>query len=207
MIKKFFLQINLIMIIVIVLSSCSSHSNNPGTKEIQNTELVVNNENVSDCETVEETEFYKITYSNSMYYYYIFDDSYNTVKSDGPLSRKPHIQIINNHLIRFTSQAGTGIGTQWGFYYDIKKDVFSRAFNSIYDQTDEKVAYRNSNKIIIRDIFDKTNYYQEISSLKKPLANTVDPITNAKFSKDGKNIVITYFAGSDYEEITEIFDI
>lgn len=170
-------------------------------------ELVVNNENVSDCETVEETEFYKITYSNSMYYYYIFDDSYNTVKSDGPLSRKPHIQIINNHLIRFTSQAGTGIGTQWGFYYDIKKDVFSRVFNSIYDQTDEKVAYRNSNKIIIRDIFDKTNYYQEISSFKKPLANTVDPITNAKFSKDGKNIVITYFAGSDYEEITEIFDI
>ena len=195
------------MIVLITLSACSYHSNNTMIKETKKNELIIANESVSNCEVIEETRFYKIVYSDSMYYYYIFDDSYNTVKSDGPIIRKPHIQIINNHLIKFTSQSGTGIGTQWGFYYDINRDVFSRIFNSIYDQTDERVAYRDSNKIIIRDIFDKTKYYHEISSFKKPLANTADPIINAKFSRDGTSIEFTYLTGTDYKKVTEIADL
>jgi len=191
-----------------ILSACSTSSNLSDTSSMQSLDegnspyISVND--IKNFETIEETEYYKIVHSDFMFYYYIFDENHNVVKSGGPLNREPHISMVNNHLIRFTLQTGTGIGTQWGYYYDAKADVFSRIFQSIYDQCDSKVAYGKAKKVIVRDIFDKTEYYKEISSFQKPFSDVVEPITDVKFVNDGTGIEVSYLTGVDYKEVTEI---
>ena len=205
-VKKFLALIFLIASFVI-LSACSVSDDKFNNTEVQNKIVSTANVIENESEVLEETDFYKITYADSMYQYYLFDENHNVVKSDGPLKLKPDIIVIDEHLVRFTTQSGTGIGTQWGYYYDGKKDVFSRVFNSIFDQHRELVAYRSNGGVIVRDIFDKTKFYQEISSFKEPFAETVDPIVKAEFSEDGKSIEITYLSGDDYKEVTEYAEI
>ena len=115
--------------------------------------------------------------------------------------------MANNHLVKFTIQAGTGRGTQWGYFYDVKKDAFSRVFNSIYDQYDEFVAYRDSGKVIVRDIFDKSNYYTEITSFKESFSDAAEPVLSVEFINNGKSLKVLYLTGSDYREFTETIDL
>jgi hypothetical protein len=161
-------------------------------------------DNIKNAEIVEEREYYKIINVKSMYYYYIFDENHDVAKTGGPFNKRPSILELDNH-IKFILQAGTGIGTQWGFYYDIKKDAFSRIYQCIYDQYDGKVAYGDVNKVILRDIFDKTIYYQEISNFKEAFSEVAEPVTNVKFVDDGTSVEVSYLTGSNYQEITESF--
>ena len=158
-------------------------------------------------EVIEETEFFKITRSNYEYYYCIYDKNHNIIKSDGPLNKKPDIILIKDGFIRFTLQTGTGVATQWGYFYDIEDDKFSRIFQSIYDQYDRKVIYGSLNKLIVSDIFNNSQYYKEISTFSRPLSKTADSIVDAKFIKDGNSIEISYMTGEDYEIVTEIVDL
>ena len=115
--------------------------------------------------------------------------------------------MVNDHLVKFTISAGPQISTQWGYYYDTKKDVFSRVFYGIYDQSNGRVAYDGMDKLIVRDIFDKTSYYQEISSFKEPLSNATDPITDVKFTNNGASVEVTYLSGADYKKVTETINL
>lgn len=161
-----------------------------------------------ETKIISNEQYYKITKKGDLFQYYIFDDSHQIVKSGENFTKEPTIFMVNNHLLRFTSQAGTGLGTQWGFYYDVVRDSFSRDFYTIYDQYNDFIAYAEIEKIIIRDIFDKSKYYYEISSFENPLAeNVVLPIEDAKFTSDGKSILVTYFTGNNYEKTTQIFNL
>ena len=189
---------------LLILSACSTYSTSSVQNLTEGNSPYISGDDIKNAETIEETEYYKIIDAGLMYYYYIFDENHNVVKSGGPLNRKPHISMVNNHLLKFTLQSGTGIGTQWGYYYDTKADVFSRVFQSIYDQWDSKVAYGEAEKVIVRDIFDKTQYYQEISSFKTPFSEVAEPITNVKFVNNGTSIEVSYLTGVDYNEVAEI---
>ena len=164
-------------------------------------------DDIENGETIEETPYYKVICSDFMYCYYIFDENHDIVESDGPSTRQPHISMVNDHLVKFTLQAGTGLSTQWGYYYDTQKDVRSRIFNCIYDQHDGKVAYGTLNKVVVRDIFDKTQYYREISGFEKTFSPANEPIINARFINNGASVEIMYLTGDDYQEVVEIFDL
>lgn len=151
---------------------------------------------------IEKTEFFKITRLNSGYYYYIYDKNHNIVKSDGPLNKKPNIKLVEDNLIRFILQTGTGKATQWGYFYDIEENKFSSIFKSIYDQDNNLVIYGGPNKLIISDIFDETQYYKEISVFSRPLSKTADSIIDAEFVKYN-NIKVSYLTGDDFEVVTE----
>lgn len=164
-----------------------------------------NNVNSANSKVVEETEYYKIVRDNFMYHYYIFDKNHNVVKSEGPTNKYPKISMVDEYLLRFTYQAGAGILTRWGYYYDVENNIFSEIFYGIYDQSNGKVAYGKSDRVVVRDIFDKNKYYQEISSFKEGFSYSVEPITDAEFVNDATSINITYLAGSDYKIVTETF--
>lgn len=166
---------------------------------------VFSGEGIENIKITDENEYYKVLYHDFMYYYYIFDENHEIIKSDGPLNKHPHISMINDDILKFTLQSGTGLATQWGFYYDTKKDIFSQNFTSIYTEYNEKIAYCEKNKIIIRDAFDKTNCYQEIASFSSPLSAAAEPITNIEFLDDGTFVKISYLAGDDYREVSDIF--
>ena len=169
--------------------------------------ISLSNKDIENAEIIEETKYYKILYLNSMFYYYIFDESHDVVKSDGPLIKQPRISMVNKHLVKFTLQTGTGLGTQWGYYYDTQTDIISQVFNSIYDQLNDKVAYGGSKKVIIRDIFSNTKYYQEIINFKYPLSEMAEPIKSVKFIDNANKIEVSYFTGTDYQEAKEVFDL
>lgn len=81
--------------------------------------------------------------------------------------------------------------------------MLSRDFISIFNQNDDKVIYYEAGKIVIRDIFDKTKYYQEISDFKEEFSKIAVPFTSAKFVNGEKNIEITYLSGLNFEEVIE----
>ena len=208
--KKAIILANIFLFPLLILSACA-HSSYPVNKtlvhvESDNESPYVSTDVYENAKTIEATKFYKIVYSDHLFYYYIFNEDRDVVKYDGPLNKQPRISIEDD-LVKFTLQAGTGLGTQWGFYYDIKSDTFSQIFQCIYDQCAGKVAYGGMNKVIVRDIFDEVQYYREISSFKEPFSPTVEPIASVKFVNEGKSIEVTYLAGDNYKETVEIINL
>lgn len=166
-----------------------------------------NDESNSDVvdEIIKENEYYQIIRSDSLIYCYFYNDDNEIIKVEGPMSKFPKVTIIENNLLRFTLQAGTGIEAQWGYYYDTDNMVFSEVFQGIFDESDGKVACVGINKVIVSDIFDKSEYYKEFSDFSHSFSEAAAPITNVEFSEDGRSVKVSYLTGINYEEVTEVF--
>lgn len=171
-------------------------------------ENIIPDETIENTQIIDENEYYKVMESDNLYYYEIYDENNNIVKSDGPLNREPHLSMSDEHTVKFTLQAGTGISTQWGFYYDTENDRFSDTFYSIFDEYNGRMIFRDREKIIVRDIFDKSKYYYEIDSdsYTNPLLQSSEPFSKVQFVNNGESIEITYLS-NDYHEVTEVFDL
>jgi len=159
-----------------------------------------------DVEIYEESEYYKITREKDGFYCYFYNNA-EQVKVEGPLNKLPKVIEVHSGLIRFTVQSGTGIGTQWGYYYDTKRNVFSELFPSIYDQTETKTVFVENNKVVIKDIFDQKKYYKVIGIDEEKFSKVAEPIIGVEFVDNGHSVMIVYFSGNDYKEITETFKI
>ena len=157
-----------------------------------------------------ENKYYKIEYDSlsRTHTYYIYDTNGKVVSTGNTGFRLPRIEMVNDSLIKYTLQAGTGILTQHGFFYDIENSILSRNFYSIYDQTDELVLCGTDDSVIVQDIFNEDGYYREFKEFSQPLSeNTVEKIANAYFANNGTIVVITYLTGENYEQVTESFPI
>jgi len=166
-------------------------------------------ENVNPIENlyvVEEAKHYEILKKGFDYYYYIYDDNRAIVYMSGFDFKMPKVTMVNDDIIKFRTQVGTGIGTSTTFYYNSKRDVLSRWFNSVYDETDEVVVFSYYKKLIVRDIFDKTIYYREFTEFNN-ISDITEPFITVEFTNDGKSMEVTYFTGEDYQEFTEIVDL
>ena len=198
--------ISILLPILFILSACSLPKSmaDSSSKQLSGQSAQHSAVNETDnAETVLDAKFYRITRSDSLYYYYIIDENHDVVKKDGPFSKQPEIVMINDHLVRLIISAGPEHSVQYGYYYDIKMDVLSRIFYGIFDQYGRQVAYGIGGKVVVRDIFDKTEFYQEISSFESPLSNSTDPVTDVRFVNDGASVTISYLTGADYKEATE----
>ena len=200
----------ILLIFVVLCSGCNKNigidtqSHDISSEETSNDDLASTVQEAEEIIIFDE-KYYKITEKQFEYDYQIFDETGEVVES-GKYGRLPHISMADDRFVKFTLQAGTGLSTQWGYFYDVIKDVRSRVFYSIHDQHGDKVAYGTS-KLVVRDIFDKTKYYKEITSFKKPFSNTVEPIVSVEFVNGGKSIAVKYLTGADYEEVTETVEL
>lgn len=146
---------------------------------------------------------FALNYSDQMYSYAIYDTDHNIVLS-GELNREPRIVDLYGYMVKFTYQAGTGLSTQYGYYYNYRENILSQQFDCIYDETDSLVATGGIEKVIVRSIFDDT-YYTEITEFEMPLSPIVEPIINAEFSSDRTSITVTYLTGENYTTHVEQF--
>lgn len=156
---------------------------------------------------IQETAFFKVTQAEQLYTCTFFDKDGTVVKTEEALAKEPHVESVDEGLIRFTYQAGLGIGTQWGYYYDTENERFSDVFQSILDQNNGLVAYLDTDKVVMRDIFDENEYIREFDSFEKDFSPVAAPIVDAFFLEEGTVLEITYLAGSEYEEVTEQFNL
>ena len=152
------------------------------------------------------TNLYEITETKGRFNYALFDKTGNVLKSENNLTRQPEIIYIENDVIRITMQAGTGIGTQCGFYYDQKNNTISATYQCILDEKNGIVAHATMDKIIVESIFKSDDlYYKEIAAFQKPFSEVAFPFIDAEFSENGHKISVSYYSGSNYEETTEVF--
>lgn len=203
-----------IISLIFLLSSCTDKTEN---KKVDNTSKnqtnvskssdIITIEDIKNPQIIEEEKHYILLQGDGNYYYYIYDDDKEVVKEGGFYWRKPNISMVNNNIVKFYTQAGTGISTATSFYYNVEKDVLSRWFNSVYDETDELLVFSDHKKIIVRNIFDKTAYYREFTKFNNELSDVVEPFVNAEFINNNKQIKVTHLTGKDLKEITEIINL
>ena len=117
-------------------------------------------------------------------------------------ARLPHVDVLPSGYIRYTVQAGTGVGTLWGFFFDRNQENFSESFTAILDQKDNFVALATAKGIVIRSIFDDS-YYKEITHFSQEFASAAMPLFDAAFSEKEGVLSVSYYSGADYHIVTE----
>ena len=158
-------------------------------------------------QTANQKEYFRVSHDEMLFYCEFYDSDHNVIRTEGPFSREPHVIFVDDILIRFTIQAGTGKGTQWGYYYNTETACFSETFQSIFDEDAGIVAYAKGNKVVVRDIFDKEIYYQEFQDFSYSFSQVVEPFVAVRLDVNAKQIEITYLSGPNYEKITDIFEL
>lgn len=157
----------------------------------------------NDRQYIERSDYYAIYRTNDMFFCSFYDKDGNTVKTDGPFIRQPHIKTVYDKLLRVTWQSGTGMGTQFAYYFDIEQSRFSELFRSVFDEYCDNVVYCTDEKVIVQNIFNKDDFYLEITEFEKPFSAVAFPFENICFTDRGKKLSITYYSGDDYKTVTE----
>ena len=161
----------------------------------------------SDNKKQDDGGYYLITEENGLFSYTIYDEKMNAVRAEDNLTKRPEISMVSDCVISVTEQAGTGIATSFTYYYDVENNRFSNTYQGVFDQRDDLVIYATYDKVIIRDIFIDDGYYQEISTFCAPFSPAAFPFINAEFVDDTSSVRITYFSGTEYEEVSELFEL
>lgn len=192
-------KIVLVLCAMVLFSGCTKNEN---TSSAVNTDVVMKE---NEFEIIDDSQYYRLKKGDRGFQYEILNESQNIVKLSGYYPKEPDISMLNGSIVKVSYQAGTGLSTKWTFYYDTENDKFSPVYYSVFDQFGENVVYRENDSIIVSDIFDNTQFYMVFDKFSFPIANSVDPFIQAKIDEDGKQIVISYLTGNDFEEITECF--
>ncbi len=191
----------LLIVVIITLCGCSESKTNE-----ENTEAVSQTETASYAsEIIDESDYYKVIYNGDFTYSYeIRDKSGNILLSDNSEKEEPHIDMLDDNTVKLMIQRGTGLATQVTTYCNIEQSTVSDEFSYVLTEFDKNTVYvqyrDNVHYIIIQNIFDKNEFYQESKiSDASPIA---DAITNAEISEDDKILTVTYHTGEDCLEAT-----
>jgi hypothetical protein len=138
-----------------------------------------------------------------MYEYVIFDQKGTVLESDY-ISREPHL-FYDSGIVHLWIQAGTGTLTRGGKFFDVKTGRISPGY---YGQTDffgDKVCATDSAKVTVYEMFSGEPICV-FDQFEQPLADCLEKIQSAHFSKDGTQIIVEYL-NADFEEKSQIFTI
>lgn len=199
---------SLFFAMLMLFAGCAENSDITNDSTKVSDEVSVDETSILNTEiVVEQSSFYKTTQCDFLYSYTIYNKDNNVVKIENDLPKQPHIIMVEDNLVRVTIQSGTGIGTQFGYYYDVENDQFSTIYQCIFDQCNGLVAHTSDGKVIIQDIFSNDGYYLEISEFQNKFSKVAYPFVDVKFSDDGKSVSVTYFSGEDYKKVYETFNL
>lgn len=161
-------------------------------------------EKEKEDETIEETILVNDTYFQVIqiinaeewkYVYTIYNADGREVRKEESY-RDPGIHYIDQETIEISISAGSY--ANYCTYYDITNDRFSEQYESPIAADYHRVAlipYKDGERpLIIKDMFDEGNCYQEFSL---DFADAIWPVVSAEF-KDENTLLITYNTGESY---------
>lgn len=187
----------LVCILLCFISACSPYKS------------TLNNE-PEQIEIIDSGTYYCIYKGNdNQVCYNIYNSEGEIVLSetaDSPLE----INMINDDIIDIESGMGTGITIHK--YYGVRENIFSKGFTYVLSNQDKLIAYIDvpkenpfeNRKIIVQNIFDKNLFYKKY---QLDFSNVDTPVIEAKFSKDGASLQLTYLSGEDQTQITTMLDL
>lgn len=190
------------------MSACSPYknalNNEPEQIEINEPEQI---------EIIDSGTYYRIYRGNIHQVCQVCYDIYNfegeivlSEKTDRPLK----INMINDDIIDIAIGMGTGITIHK--YYSVGENIFSQEFTYVLSNLDNLIAYIDvpkekpfeNRKVVVQNIFDKSLFYKEF---QLDFSHVHTPVIEAKFSKDGASLQLTYLSGEKQTQISTILDL
>lgn len=121
--------------------------------------------------------------------------------------REPHIVQLNENVVGYWIQGGTGPSTRWSYFYDGTSGTISKGFTWFLDATPDKVVCGNIEGVTVYSIFDDS-YCYEITDFEYPLPELgVESVIDAELSEDGKSVVVKYYKNNNFEKVTQTFEL
>lgn len=191
---------------VVVYYAHISDAQTPYSITVNGTKIALNDGQSEDGMNAAMQQYYKIytgaEETDHFYYYYdLFDGEGNVVKHECTYMHEPIIKLISAQVLSVTVQAGTGISCRQTYYYDTAKARMSEVFYGVLDERDGRILFEKEGQVIIRDIFDKKDFYRELS-LTPALSKSPESVISATFSEDMSSILISYI-GADGATLTD----
>ena len=187
----------LVCVLFCFIFACSTYNN------------TVNNES-EQTETIASGAYYRIYKGN------INQVCYNIYNSEGEIvlsektDRPLEINMINDDIVDIEIGMGTGITIHK--YYGVGENIFSQEFLYVLSNLDQLIAYIDvpkekpleNRKVIVQNIFNKNLFYKEF---QLDFSNVDTPVIEAKFSKDGESLQLTYLSGEEQTQISTMLDL
>jgi hypothetical protein len=154
-------------------------------------------------ESGDNFKVYDITKNNQPEYRYeIYNNNGVVVKNETAWRTYPHITTLFGDTALSITQA-VGTGTFLTQYYDIGRDLFSEIFETPFTAEHGMVVYVDISegdfKLIVRDIFDISEFYKEFEMDFSPVANSPDAVRHVEFL-DRNTLQVSYLSGVEYSE-------
>ncbi len=139
---------------------------------------------------------------DTTYSYEITDYKGRILDYKDNLTREPKRQTVSADVVGISLQTGAGLSTNYATYFDLENSKTSETFYYVLTAKDGYVVYADyrdgEHFIIVQDIFDKEQYYQEYK-LENVSPVAADFVVDGYFNTKG-NVNITYLSGEDYRE-------
>ena len=134
------------------------------------------------------------------YIYEIYSNSGDLVERETVTRSFPTITSLSDSLLSI--EIGVGTGTWRAQYYDSDRDILSEIFDSPIAVINGKTAYftvsNDIYKLVVRDIFNESEYYKEHILDLSRVANPIDALVQVEYL-DGDRLQVTYRSGSNYD--------
>lgn len=166
--------------------------------------------NLKQTQIIDSGKYYRIYKENDNQVRYEIYNPEGKIALSKKTDRPIEINMIGDNIIDIGIGMGTGITIHK--YYNANENIFSQDFTNVLSDSDKLIAYIDvpkenpleNRKVIVQNIFDKGLFYKEF---QLDFSNVDTPVIEAKFSKDGTSLQLTYLSGEDQTQISETLDL
>lgn len=166
--------------------------------------------NLKQTQIIDSGKYYRIYKENDNQVRYEIYNPEGKIALSKKTDRPIEINMIGDDIIDIGIGMGTGITIHK--YYNANENIFSQDFTNVLSDSDKLIAYIDvpkenpleNRKVIVQNIFDKGLFYKEF---QLDFSNVDTPVIEAKFSKDGTSLQLTYLSGEDQTKISETLDL
>lgn len=166
--------------------------------------------NLKQTQIIDSGKYYRIYKENDNQVRYEIYNPEGKIALSKKTDRPIEINMIGDDIIDIGIGMGTGITIHK--YYNANENIFSQDFTNVLSDSDKLIAYIDvpkenpleNRKVIVQNIFDKGLFYKEF---QLDFSNVDTPVIEAKFSKDGTSLQLTYLSGEDQTQISETLDL
>lgn len=160
--------------------------------------------NLKQTQIIDSGKYYRIYKENDNQVRYEIYNPEGKIALSEKTDRPIEINTIGGNIIDIGIGMGTGI--------TIHKYYISEEFTNVLTNSDKLIAYIDvskenpleNRKVVVQNIFDKSLFYEEF---KLDFSNVDTPVIEAKFSKDGASLLLTYLSGEKQTQTSEILDL
>jgi hypothetical protein len=152
---------------------------------------------------VEEGPYHKLYADGELYTLRVKDCEGNTVREDGPMTKRPVVTEAAPGLWSVSSSAGPDITLRWTYFYSPSRGLISESFYGVLDAREDLVILAGNQALTVRGIFSEEPWW-DLTDFSQPLAEAAaTPFRSAAFAEEGKALELTYLSGEDFHEVTE----